>query len=110
MVDLLDDDGLLDLREGSSDPQKAVAEIRAGHQKAPATNKELEAWAQERPKVSHDGCHLCGNTPRLQCGVCQKPACGKDSWVMLGICRDCATEDRMRMWHERNRKVSDNWL
>lgn len=83
-------------------------------QKASGTaseNAALRDWAAKGIQRAPDNaCHLCGQPPRLRCQSCDKPACGKDSWVMLGLCRTCATEDRMKLWHERNRAVGDDWL
>ncbi len=110
MVDLLGDDGLLDIRRTRrTDPTQLVEDLRRDRDEMPASNDALREWAASPGKV-HTACHLCGSKPRMQCQACSRPACGKDSWVMLGLCRTCATEERMRLWHDRNRTVSDNWL
>ncbi len=110
MVDLLSDDGLLDLgrRRASTDPAKAVQELAPKRDTTPSRNKDLDEWAAPRSK--QDQCHLCGAAPRLRCRQCDQGACGKDSWVMLGLCRTCATEDRMKALHDHERRVGDNWL
>lgn len=110
MVDLLDDDTLLDLRKrrAPSDVAGTVADMRRGDRPMPESNQALREW---RPGAKrHDGCHLCGRRPRLQCQACQRPACGADSWVMLGLCRTCATEERVKLRRQDERTVSDDWL
>ncbi len=110
MVDLLGDDGLLDIRrKRRTDPTQLIEDLQRERDEVPEENAALREWAA-KPGTVQTACHLCGSKPRLQCQSCGKPACGKDSWVMLGLCRTCATEDRMRLWHDRNRNVSDNWL
>jgi hypothetical protein len=112
MVDLLGDDGLLDLRDKKrhTDPVAAVQDLVAEHDEAPAENDALRTWAPDHPERPDGVCHLCSAPPRLKCGACNQLACGKDSWIMLGLCRTCATEERMKLWHERNHTVSENWL
>lgn len=110
MVDLLDDDSLLDLGKGKriTDPEEAVRSMRRDDH-TPASNQALQEWAKPAPQ--HDGtCHLCKSPARLRCRQCNKGACGKDSWVMLGLCRTCATEERMRLAHDHQRTVGDDWL
>lgn len=117
MTDLLGDDGLLDLRRrgrGSrTDPDAFVEEARRHRTQLPEANAELAAWARERTPAGAapepDRCHRCTRPPRLRCNSCGKPTCAAHSWVMLGVCRDCATEDRMKRWH--GSRVSErNWL
>lgn len=105
---LLDDDGLLRLGKRSSDPAVAVDEIRGARQEMPAQNEALRDWtAPADPPTA--ACHLCGRPPRIRCKACQRGACSSDSWVMLGLCRSCATEERMKASHHE-RRVSGNWL
>ena len=113
-MDLLGDDGLLDLRGRGrrTDPGALVEETRRHRAPMPETNAELAAWARDQPAApatAPDHCHRCQRPPRLQCRSCQKPTCAAHSWAMLGVCRDCATEERMKRWHGST--VSDrNWL
>ena len=112
MTDLLDDDGLLDLRDHgrSTDPKALVEETRRRRADMPDTNRALEAWREGRMEVRQDGCHLCGRPHRMTCKSCDRPACGQHSWVMLGVCRDCATEDRVSRWHTEPEASEQNWL
>lgn len=108
-MNLLDDDGLLNLsRRSRTDPEVAVREIRGQRRETPAQNAALRDWSAPEKPQGQD-CHLCGRPPRLRCQACGRGACSADSWVMLGLCRSCATEERMKAWHEE-RDVSENWL
>lgn len=114
-MDLLGDEGLLDLRGRGrrTDPGSLVEEARRGRTELPESNAELAAWARDQGSAPEpeapDHCHRCQRPPRLRCNSCDRPTCAAHSWVMLGVCRDCATEDRMSRWHGST--VSDrNWL
>ncbi len=114
-MDLLGDDDLIDLRKRakSSDPAAFVDDARRHRPSLPESNRELARWAQDRPAAqpaaNPDHCHQCKNPPRMVCKSCDRPSCAAHSWAMLGVCRGCATEDRMKRWHRST--VSDkNWL
>ena len=63
VVDLLEDDGLLDLRP-----------------RAPSTAGLREA-----------ACGVCAMRPaRLACKGCGRGVCAADHWALLGLCRPCA--------------------
>lgn len=104
MSDLLDDDGLLDLR-----PRRAGAR----------TNADLEAWAKQNAAApapaapeapAQATCHICGKRPgRRRCEACGRMACAADSWTMLSLCAACAREDRV-LTSERQPRPSGNWL
>ena len=111
VTDLLDDDGLLDIgRKRSTDPGRAVAEERGKWQEAPEQNAELASWAKQAAPSKDGACHVCQRPARGACGSCGRPACSSHSWVMLGVCRACATEDRMQRWHHERAAGQDNWL
>ncbi|MGB1587013.1 MAG: hypothetical protein ACPHID_08240 [Thermoplasmatota archaeon] len=108
-MDLLDDDGLLDLRRrGASRPEDVVADVREQWQTLPDSNADLTAWSGQRPE---DGsCYACTRDEKLRCRSCQRPACASHSWVMLGVCRECATDERMSRFHKPRETSEQNWL
>lgn len=109
-MDLLDDDDLIDLRSRArrTDPQAIVAEERSRWQEMPDANADLHAWSAPSEKAGGT-CHACERTGRMRCKACERTACAGHSWIMLGVCRDCATEDRVKRWNKRP-EASDNWL
>lgn len=107
-MDLLDD-GLIDLgAKRRTDPDAVVRDERGPWTDMPDSNADLEAWTGGG--TTDDGCHLCDRDARLRCNSCGRGACGSHSWHMLGVCRDCATEDRMQRWHRSARPSESNWL
>lgn len=112
-MDLLGDDGLLDLRKRArrTDPKEVVDEIRGRRSSLPDRNEELAAWLEEdgAPRPDGSGCHVCGRMARLTCKACGRGVCAQDSWFMLGLCRACATEERVQAWHGEEPDVG-NWL
>lgn len=113
VTDLLEDDGLLDIggkRAAShTDPAAAVKEIRGQRREMPRQNAALRDWSAPPAPEGDGACHLCGRPPRLRCQACGRGACSADSWVMLALCRTCATEERMKT-RQRDGDVSENWL
>ena len=142
-MDLLGDDGLLDLRKrgARTDPEEVVREEREarGRSDLPGMNRALEELARQRsdapggrperpadaqpPATTGQGsrsggpgpleglCHVCRSRKGIRdCQGCGKPVCAADHWLMFGLCRTCASEDRVRRW-QRGSEVSDvNWL
>ncbi len=91
-VDLLRDELIRFERQGDEQP----------------TNQELEEWAAqarakgnelpEPPKARRpEGpCRLCQERPSAhRCVACDRDACREDYWVMLGLCRECLTEEEL---------------
>lgn len=101
VTDLLDDDGLLDLR-----PRRSGAR----------TNPDLEAWAKQHAApaapptapTEEGACHVCQRPARRRCGACGRPACTADLWVMFGLCAACAKAERV-LKADRG-APSGNWL
>ncbi len=94
MVDLLDDDGLLAI----------------GARKT--TDEELAQYAKPAPRpapVENGTCHLCENPGIRTCQGCERPTCAAHHWVMFGLCRACASEDRVQGWN-KERSVGPDWL
>jgi len=95
VIDLLDDDGPLDLRRRGrrSDPADFVARERRGAA-LPEENAALQAWedrpapAQAEP-VAAGTCAACGKPALATCRQCGHGMCVADSWTMLGLCRSC---------------------
>lgn len=110
VMDLLDDDGLLNLQRRASrtDPDALVREERGRWQEMPDANSDLAAWDSKKATAT-DSCRLCDRTPRLHCNACQHSFCASHSWVMLGVCRECATEERVSRMNKK-REAGDNWL
>lgn len=108
-MDLLGDEGLLRIGgKKTTDPKAAIEEERRRWREAPPTNAALDAWAKDlRP--AKGGCHICQRDARGTCGSCERPVCSSHSWIMLGVCRECATEDRMASWN-KERSTGKNWL
>ncbi len=116
---LLDDDELLNL--GSRRTQGTSS---AASTSTPGVNKDLEAWMDAgtaRPdkeakgkdgQPGKDTCGMCGQRrPQYQCVQCKRPTCAADYWVMLALCRDCASEERVRRFRTgTGRAEGQNWL
>ncbi len=90
MVDLLDD--VLDLQDETRTDERELRALA----RAPAP----------RPGM----CALCDHRAQLTCSGCGKEVCKADSWVMFGLCRVCATEDRVARWNKQKEVDSQNWL
>lgn len=120
-MDLLDDDGLMDIGPHGSktDPKQVTSELRAKKQAIPDRNKALGQWAErlgdggslrEMPESAADECHLCTAKGRNLCQQCGQRACASHFWVMFGLCRSCASEDGVKSWHREGRPEDVNWL
>ncbi len=123
-MDLLDDDGLIDLERGQkratdTDPHAVTKEIRSAKAPIPERNKALGAWAERLGQggtyrdvaaTSSEECHLCTATGRSECKQCGRRACASHFWVMFGLCRSCASEDRVKAWHGSGEAEDTNWL
>lgn len=135
-MDLLDDDTLIDLRRRArpTDPA-AVLQEEGRRANLPATNPALRDWQGASPATtpatpptatpdrtappasskagdSDNGlCQLCGTRPqRGQCAMCQRHACAADLWVMLRLCRDCASDDAVARGQRGAQPEARNWL
>ncbi len=113
-MDLLDDDSLLDIRHRAkkTDPGAVIAELR-GQSDRPERNAALTDWASNlgRKEASPDGgCHLCSAPGRYACNQCQQPACAADYWLMFGLCRRCAKDERVQRFHKELEPEERNWL
>lgn len=132
MADLLDDDALLDLRQRAkrTDPAAVLDEERR-RTPLPASNPALRAWQGNAPPAAPgapraatpDGddanaanandllCQLCRTRPqRGQCAMCGRRACAADLWVMLRLCRDCASDDAVARGQRGAQPEERNWL
>lgn len=119
-MDLLDDDGLLQIGKGRTDPAALVHSMRAERRPVPDANRALRAWMEESaapepaaaPGPAAGGqCHLCKARPaRYTCRQCGRGSCAEHHWVMFGLCQRCAREDRIKRWHDGARPEPRNWL
>lgn len=115
-MDLLDDDGLMDIgrRAKGTDPEAVTRELRSGRATMAPVNPALNDWAANlgRPgdAAPSGGCHVCGRTGRYTCNQCHRSACAADYWLMFGLCRDCAKEERVSRWHQDAAPEQTNWL
>lgn len=122
-MDLLDDDELMDVgpRAKRSDPNAVTKELRSKRKDLGAENSALGKWAEglggdkvdsfrDVAERAEDECHLCTAVGRKTCEQCGKKACASHFWVMFGLCRSCATEDRVKAWHKDAKPESKNWL
>lgn len=132
---LLDDDRLIDLRRRAraTDPAAVLAE--EGRRTAmPAANAALRAWPTPTAAAPPEGgsathaqpgrpdqdraaaggpalCGLCGTRPaRGTCAMCGRGACAADLWVMLRLCRGCASEDAVARGQRGAKPEERNWL
>ncbi len=113
-MDLLDDDGLLDIRRRASktDPGAVINELAADESR-PARNSALTEWASNlgRDAPTADGrCHLCDQDGRYTCNQCHASACASDYWLMFGLCRRCAKDERVQRFHKELEPEDSNWL
>lgn len=89
---LLDDPGLLNLGSKTQ------------------SSSDLSDFAPA-PKVDNpDGCYLCERGTKMTCQSCNRGVCAAHSWVMLGVCKQCATEERVKSWNKNRTASGDNWL
>lgn len=101
MTDLLDDDGLIDLRPRGrrTDPAAFVADERRRRIAIPEQNEALRGWdappthLPTAPTVNL--CATCGKAAKATCAQCGLGMCRADSWTMLGLCKRCVA-DTMR--------------
>lgn len=100
-VDLIRDDLIRFAREEADEPTNA--ELEAWAAQAHAQGKELpEPPKARRPQGP---CRLCQERPSAhRCVSCDRDACREDYWIMLGLCRDCLTEEELRTARERERR------
>lgn len=126
MGDLLDDDGLLDLRRRAkaTDPAAVIAEER-GTRSAPKAEPVPDALlrlvadagrapatpAEAGPAVATGMCPICKvRRGRQQCNSCHRTVCPADIWTMFGLCKTCATAQDVAHWHRPAVPETDNWL
>ena len=120
-MDLLDDDGLMDIGAHGSrtDPRAVTDELRAKQEHIPERNKALGQWAErlgdggslrDVAPHSNDECHLCTARGRNVCQQCSRKACASHFWVMFGLCRSCASEEGVKAWHKEKKAEDTNWL
>lgn len=109
MVDLLDDDSLLNLRKrrSTTDPLEATKEIRANFHTGPATNEALEAWKREQAAKQEEPSTSAG--PRT-CRSCGTSVTAKDHWVMLGLCKSCVGEEKLKQPDRLGQVEDTDWL
>lgn len=109
-MDLLDDDSLLDLRRRArpTDAAAVLAEERRLRQsKAPAPLPPPAA----PPPADGTRCALCNaRPPRDTCVQCGRPACAADLWIMLRLCRTCASDEDVERGQRGARPAQRNWL
>lgn len=110
-MDLLDDETLIDLRRRAkaTDPAAVLAEER---QRRHAANPQPMA-VPEAPTpepVAAGICALCKTRPsRGHCVQCGRAACAADLWVMLRLCRTCASDDDVERGQRGRREGARNW-
>lgn len=122
-MDLLDDDGLLDLRRRgrATDPRSAVAEERRRRDQAADDEPDWGSLGAdaEGGRDGSDGadavpegtCPICKRRAgALDCRSCGRRVCKSDAWIMFGLCRTCAKEDRVQRWNEQAAPEDRNWL
>ena len=125
MTDLLDDESLLDLRRRAkpTDPAAVLAEERA-RRKAVArpptrATESTESWENGTgspdsvDSVARSGamCGVCKTRPaRDRCTSCGQPACAADLWVMLRLCRSCASDGDVARGQRGAKPEGRNWL
>jgi len=111
-MDLLDDEALIDLRRRAkaTDPGAVLAEERQRRQTTKPQNFSLpDAAAPET--VPAGLCALCKTRPlRDHCVQCGRAACAADLWVMLRLCRTCASDDDVERGQRGSRPGQRNWL
>lgn len=127
-MDLLDDDTLLDLRRRAkaTDPAAVLEEERRQRQQAAGTSPRSSAplvWPQGQASLANTTgipldpgpapgtCALCQQRPAKDaCTSCGRPACAADLWVMLRLCRACASDADVARGQRGARPEGSNWL
>ena len=115
-MDLLDDDHLLDIRRRAkrTDPGAVVDELNRHVEDVPERNSALSDWAANLgapgPEPEAGKCHVCGRNGHQNCNQCGRLACSADYWVMYGLCRACAKDERVRSVHRSPQAEDTNWL
>ena len=105
-MDLLDDESLIDLRRRAS---SKAASPQAGLPAIPSPSP-LSGTAAA-PAVPDGMCGLCVTRPaRGTCAMCGRGACAADLWVMLRLCRSCASERDMERSQRPAQPEASNWL
>lgn len=110
-MDLLDDESLLDLRRRARPTDAAAVleeERRLRQTRRAAASGFLPPAA---PPADPTVCALCKvGKPRDACLQCGRPACAADLWIMLRLCRDCATDQDVERGQRDARPSAKNWL
>lgn len=121
-MDLLDDESLLDLRRRARPTDAAAVleeerRLRQAKPQSPASNPDATAGIVSTPRepeplnLAARQCALCkARPPRDLCVQCGRPACAADLWIMLRLCRTCATDDDVERGQRGARPSQRNWL
>jgi len=75
-------------------------------------NEELKKWMEEHgikeekkddeKEIIEGKCEICEiRDAKYRCIRCGKVACLSCFWTMLGICKECITEQMMKEWKEQ---------
>ncbi|MEK6975223.1 MAG: hypothetical protein AABY18_02660 [Candidatus Thermoplasmatota archaeon] len=114
-MDLLDDESLIDLRRRakSTDPAAVLEEER--RRRAAGKPANAQTQAVEPPPSSNAAsngmCSLCATRPaRGTCAMCGRAACAADLWIMLRLCRTCASDRDVERGQRGAQPESGNWL
>ena len=71
------------------------------------TTVEADAPPAEAQPATTDlsPCAICDARSAIQrCIQCERPVCRDDVWTMLGLCKQCATEDEVRKVREGSKR------
>jgi hypothetical protein len=76
--------------------------VQVENAEAPKEPGAIEPTTQANLPARNLGpCSVCQEKPgQERCVHCEKPACREHYWVMLGLCKVCATEDEMKAARE----------
>ncbi len=118
MTDLLDDEALLDLRRRAkaTDPAAVLAEERQRRAAFAARSNGLAVPApasspSASPASAPGLCAVCGTRPaKDKCTSCGRPACAADLWIMLRLCRACASDGDVERGQRGAKPEAGNWL
>ena len=113
MTDLLDDEGLLDLRTRAkaTDPAAVLAEERRRRDALATRSNDLSAPLRADPAGPAGLCGVClTRAARDRCTSCGQPACAADLWIMLRLCRRCASDGDVERGQRGARPEGRNWL
>ena len=115
LTDLLDDEGLLDLRRRAkaTDPAAVLAEERRRREAFSPRPGDGPAPAalHTDPTTASGLCGVCGSrAARDRCTSCGRPACAADLWIMLRLCRACASDGDVARGQRGARPEGRNWL